>query len=316
MFNDTCSKKRMQEVIVSVIMPAYNAERFIAESIESVIEQSESRWELLIIDDGSTDATAEVIKKYCCTDQRIFYYYQENRGQGNARNNAIKLSKGAFIALIDSDDRWAQNKLEVQLNCLKNYEADLIYSDMLLINEQGAITKDTYGVNEETVSGKDGIKMMLKANKIATSTVIARKKVLLEAGGFDEQRNGHYGEDYALWLRMLQRGAVLRGMNDKLAHYRSHANQSTRQKASMMHVLELLKKIDFGDNDLNSCRNKALAIWISRFVKLNPDIHPESFKQIIAMYPYKAYKLLLEIIYGLSGGRATIKAISFFNSFL
>lgn len=300
----------MREVIISVIMPAYNAERFIAESIESVIGQSESRWELLIMDDGSTDGTSEVIKKYCDADQRIRYYYQQNRGQGNARNNLICKAKGIYIAMIDADDKWTENKLLLQLDCIKKYDADLVFADIVLMNEEGRIEESGYGVTDATIAGNDGIKELLMRNKIAASTVIAKKKSMVEAGGFDEQNAGHYGEDYALWLRMLKQGAVFRGMQERFAYYRSHPLQATRQKTNMMHVLKMVESLHFEDEVLSKTKVKALKSWIARFIKSNPEIDQEKFDQVVAMFPNKTGKFFLKIVEKLAGRGAVKRCLS------
>jgi glycosyltransferase involved in cell wall biosynthesis len=105
----------MSDDLVSVIMPAYNAEKFIAESIESVIAQSYNNWELLVVDDGSTDNSKRIIKDFCKKDERIKYFYQPNSKPGRARNSALKRASGRYVAFLDADDVWLSEKLKVQL---------------------------------------------------------------------------------------------------------------------------------------------------------------------------------------------------------
>ena len=112
----------MQEPLVSVIMPAYNAEKYISESIDSVLAQSYQNWELLITDDRSSDNTQRIVEDYCINDKRIkLFINKENGGAGVARNNSIKEANGRFIAFLDSDDQWLPEKLNKQITfMLKN----------------------------------------------------------------------------------------------------------------------------------------------------------------------------------------------------
>src|SRR5205809_3501840 len=105
----------MNEALVSVIMPAYNAGKFITESIESVIAQTYAYWELLIVDDGSTDNTKNVIQNFSEKDKKIRYFFQANGKQGKARNMALSYASGNYIAFLDADDIWLPQKLEVQV---------------------------------------------------------------------------------------------------------------------------------------------------------------------------------------------------------
>ena len=119
----------MNNPLVSVIMPAYNAQKYIAESIESVIGQTYLNWELLIVDDGSTDDTASIIKQYQLNDSRIQYFYQESGRQGKAKNTAIKNSKGDYIAFLDSDDLWLKEKLKISVNEITKGDYSLLFTD-------------------------------------------------------------------------------------------------------------------------------------------------------------------------------------------
>ncbi|TMO22086.1 glycosyltransferase family 2 protein [Pseudoalteromonas sp. S4741] len=112
----------MEKPLVSVIMPAYNAEKYIAQSIDSVVKQSYQNWELLITDDRSNDNTQQIVKQYSNQDSRIkLFVNEENGGAGVARNNSIKQAKGRFIAFLDADDQWLAEKLTTQISfMLKN----------------------------------------------------------------------------------------------------------------------------------------------------------------------------------------------------
>src|SRR5215467_11570142 len=101
--------------LVSIIMPAYNAEKYIADSIRSVLAQTYTDWELIVVVDGSTDNTASLVQQFVTRDSRIKYFFQENGRLGKARNTGIKNASGSLIAFLDSDDLWLETKLELQL---------------------------------------------------------------------------------------------------------------------------------------------------------------------------------------------------------
>lgn len=126
----------MQSGLVSIMMPAYNAEKFIAEAIESVLAQTYPHWELLVVNDGSTDATAEIAKQY--TDSRIKLIHKENGGESSARNVALEYSQGEFIAYLDADDAYLPHHLDVTINYLQaNPERDAVYTDGYYYNQHG-----------------------------------------------------------------------------------------------------------------------------------------------------------------------------------
>lgn len=119
----------------SIIIPAYNAEKYIEETIQSVLKQTYLNWELIIIDDGSKDHTAEKIKPFLI-DSRINYYHQLNGGVSKARNNGLSKAQGQYIALLDADDTWMPNNLELKITELNSPNTDFVYSNMRLIDEQ------------------------------------------------------------------------------------------------------------------------------------------------------------------------------------
>src|SRR6476659_7001862 len=118
-----------RDELVSVIMPAFNAGKYISDAIQSVIQQTYNNWELIVIDDGSTDTTAAIIKEFIASDDRIKYLYQENGGPGKARNKGLKEAKGIYVAFLDADDLWLPEKLREQLKTMFYHKTDLVYSD-------------------------------------------------------------------------------------------------------------------------------------------------------------------------------------------
>ena len=227
--------------LVSIIMPAYNAARYIGESIESVQAQTYLSWELLVVDDGSTDATGRIVQDYSRRDQRVRYIYQQNARQGRARNNGLAQAAGAYIAFLDADDLWLPNKLQVQVDFLTENKADLVFSDTYLfehtaeLNAQSAKMHTPVGV----FAGAPGLELFLEHNRIPILTVLCQRRVLEAVGGFVETRAVQNAEDYHLWLKMLLQGYQLWGMDHTLAAYRVHtASVSGTDRQGLRQVVE------------------------------------------------------------------------------
>lgn len=123
--------------LVSIVIPCYNAEKFIAETIQSVLDQTYTCWELIIIDDGSKDSSSKIISSFL-SDPRISYFYQENTGVSKARNHGISRVKGVYVAFLDADDVWVPSNLEEKINVLHSEEIDFVFSDKEHINEDSS----------------------------------------------------------------------------------------------------------------------------------------------------------------------------------
>ncbi len=185
--------------MISVIIPAYNSENYIEKAINSVLNQTYQNFEIIIINDGSTDNTEEVIKQF--TDSRIKYIYQANQGVSAARNKAIELSDGDYIAFLDADDVWHPEKLQIQLNCFKkNPDINLVYSNIKMIEESTDIEFIKNFDNFKTRKNLIKNLILTPFNCPSPSTVLLKKECLPEAGLFD--KNLTVGEDLDLWLRI------------------------------------------------------------------------------------------------------------------
>jgi len=221
--------------LVSVIMPAYNTEKYIRESIQSVRDQTYANWELLVVDDGSTDKTADIIRQYAAQDSRIKYLFQQNGRQAKARNTAIENSHGTLIAFLDSDDLWLPEKLERQLQAMKATNADVIYSNGLIIYEPGAVPGRTdFSIVAGTIEGRKMLDVLLLQNRIPVQSVLVRKEAYRNAGPFDESPQFHGCEDYELWLRLAAHGALFHGVSEKLIKYRRHSAATTNQNSKWL----------------------------------------------------------------------------------
>lgn len=217
--------------VVSVIMPAYNASNYIEEAINSVIAQTYTNWELIIVDDGSTDMTTEKVQSCLENENRIQYFYQENGKQGKARNLGISKASGSYIAFLDADDLWLPEKLEIQLQEIKEKNVDLVFSDSYIFNNNDDVFDRSRKMNtlNQIFRGEEALKLFLIGNRIPTLTVLAKKEKILLTYGFSEKLIIQNAEDYHLWLKMIINGCVFYGSDKILASYRVHSGSSTGQ---------------------------------------------------------------------------------------
>jgi glycosyltransferase involved in cell wall biosynthesis len=216
--------------VVSVIMPAYNASSYIQVSINSVIAQTFSNWELIIIDDGSIDNTWSIIENNRNQNHRIKVFHQENGKQGKARNLGIAHAQGIYIAFLDADDLWMPEKLEIQLQEIKEKNVDLVFSDSYIFSDSNVSDK-TRKMNTLHRSLKDveALKLFLEGNRIPILTVLAKKEKIDLVSGFTEKMFIQNAEDYHLWLKMIINECVFYGSEKTLASYRLHDKSSTSE---------------------------------------------------------------------------------------
>ncbi len=213
--------------LVSVIVPIFNEENYIADTLESIQNQSYSNWELLLIDDGSTDSSRAVVEKYL-DDERIRYFYQENQGQGSTRNFGIKKSKGTYLAFLDADDFWNPGKLKIQLRVLSEKSIDLVYSKLRLIDSRNTYLNKDLGNGIGVYKGFRAIFLLAAGSMtIPNSSVIVTKESVIQAGCFDEDESVRNIEDYDLWFRIIFSGGKIYGLKESLGAYRIHRGQST-----------------------------------------------------------------------------------------
>lgn len=206
-------------------MPAYNAATFIEESILSVLKQTYPNWELLIVDDGSIDNTADIAQKFCDIDVRIKYLFQENGKQGKARNFAIQQSKGEYIAFLDADDLWVAEKLERQVTVLReNSEISLIFSNGYVMIEDKI---EAFPIVVKNIWTSDDIPFFIENNRVPILSVIVKKTAIIAVGGFSENSEIQNVEDYHLWMKLLFSGFKFMSVKEQLFIYRIHSSQST-----------------------------------------------------------------------------------------
>jgi len=219
--------------LVSAIMPAYNAERFINQAIQSVLSQTYADWELIVVDDGSTDGTAAIVSRF--TDPRIRCIHQENQGLAGARNTGIRAAQGTYLAFIDSDDEWLPTFLE---RCLARLQPDAHLAAVHTLNyhiDQNGVRLPQIG--DGTVPPKALHARLLEGGFFPPCTVVVRTQVVLEVGLFDTDLQGQGTEDWDLWLR-IARHYRMDGIDEPLVNYRVYPG-SMATNAAKMHACRL-----------------------------------------------------------------------------
>lgn len=227
-----------KQLLVSVIMPTYNHARFIGEAIESVLNQTYKNLELIIVDNFSEDNTEEIVASF--DNKRIKYLKFNNNGIiAVSRNIGVNHSKGKLVAFLDSDDKWHKQKLEKQLPHFQNSSIVGVGTDMVF---ESAV----HYKNSRLGKSKRGYKNycyynLLFANSVATSSVIIKKTDFLSAGGFDENPDFRFIEDWELWLRLARRGNF-RIIGEPLIIYRIYPKNERNSIDVTKKKLKVLEK--------------------------------------------------------------------------
>ena len=205
--------------MVSVIIPSFNREEYIDETIASVLNQTHRHLEVIVIDDGSTDAQKEKIEEWVKRDKRVSYFYQSNKGVASARNNGYYHAKGEFIAFLDSDDVWLSNNLSVKLDKFSSGDYGLVHSDALVINENGESSNEIISGNEGNLINK---MLAWQGNQIpGPSSILVKREVLETVGGFDTNLSTSADQDF--FFRVAAKYKIGR-VNKVTWHYRVHSS--------------------------------------------------------------------------------------------
>jgi glycosyltransferase involved in cell wall biosynthesis len=280
----------------SVIIPTFNRCELLRQTLATVIQQTESSWEAIIIDNHSTDATEDVVESF--RDPRLKLFKFRNEGIiAASRNYGISQAKGEYVAFLDSDDLWLPRKLESARASIEKGQSDLLSHSVMYFDGEHEIR--THVPPFESCEGIEAAKkILLKGNGLVTSSVIARTSLLRSAGGFCEDPKLTTAEDWDLWLRLTEAGGKLTIAQDKLAKYRCHPEGMSKHLR---------------------IRTDAANAVIDRHVTLRPDIYDPlkaEIKHCRAYIYFNAAKDALE-----SGNRDELayylnKAISADSSFL
>ena len=284
---------------VSVIMPAFNAANYIEEAIQSIINQTYKNWELIVVDDGSTDRTSELFKTFAATDSRIKYYYQSNSKQGYARNTGIKNSEADLIAFLDADDLWLPTKLAVQLAVFNESDCDLLFSNAYIFESKFEINSfNSFSKNFQVIASEyqneAGLSEFLYYNRIPTLTALFKKKIIHNAGFFSSRA---VCEDYEMWLKLLVMGYKFKSISTPLAAYRVHQNSSTsNDKLAIDDCIDVIHSLEVSTSQhkFNHLFSRFLKVWYER--KLNMICNSKqlaSFLKKLASQKRTGFKVLV-----------------------
>jgi len=227
----------MKNKEVSIIMAAFNAERTIEDSVRSVLTQTFTNWELIVVDDFSSDKTAEIVKNIARDDSRIrLYNNKQNCGIAGTRNIAMSHAQGGWLAFLDSDDIWHPTKLEKQLRFASETNAQITFTATSYINEVGQ--PYNYVLN---VPVKFVYKQLLRKNLMSCSSVMVKRDVMVN---FPQ---GFMHEDYVVWLQILRKLGCAYGLDQPLLIYRLYKGSTSgnRLKSAKM-IYGSYRKVEYG----------------------------------------------------------------------
>lgn len=258
---------------VSVIIPTYNCAEYIAEAIDSVLAQTYKNYEIIVIDDGSTDNTKQILKDY---KDKIKYIYQKNHGVSIARNNGIINSTGKYVAFLDSDNKWLPNLLAESLSIFEKYpEVGLVHSRKIRISEDGFwFKKDNHG-DEKYLSGNIYKYLLFRKANINLSSVVLRRNCLEKVGMFDDNLSKIGCEDRELFLRIAKKYKIMYINKSLYVGRVRKKSMSANHKNMMKGRYYIVDKFCPPKKGLNTMRKKALSsihfqradgyIWKSNF---------------------------------------------------
>ena len=247
--------------LVSVITPVYNCEKYIERTLQSVFAQTYKSIEIVLVDDQSKDRSAELIAKYQAIHPEIVYFLQpQNMGAGYARNKALELARGQYVAFLDADDLWKPEKIEKQVKLLREKNGGFCFTAIEMIDGDDKIIKGKRKVKEEI-----DYKFLLSNTMIPTSGVMVDRII---KGDFRMHlRRG--GQDYATWLRLLQDGSPAYGINEALVDYRIDGDSLSSNKIkSIVQIWEIqtqdegVGKVAAGWHIIKWCWNSVKKYWI------------------------------------------------------
>jgi len=207
---------------VSVIIPVYNAEKYIGSTIESALNQTYKKLTLVIVDDCSTDNSKNIIDEYIKHTNNIVYHLNSNNtGAAVARNKALEIAEGRYVAFLDSDDLWLPEKIQRQLALMSNNNVGFCYTAYEMIDDEGRLMKEKIKILEKTE-----YKHLLKRTMISTPTVLLDRQLI----GNVEMPLRRTGQDYAYWLLLLRKNGVAYGIDEALVQVRRRNNSLSKNK--------------------------------------------------------------------------------------
>lgn len=240
-----------KEKLVSIVVPVFNSERFIKETIQTVEAQTYHNWELILVNDCSTDGSEQIIKEYEKNDKRIrLIDLETNSGAAIARNTGMKNAKGKYIAFLDADDLWKKEKLEKQIKFMKENNYDFTFTGYEFADENGKKSGKIVNVPKQI-----NYKQALKNTTIFTSTVIFNVSNLGKE--LISMPNIRRGQDTATWWKVLKTGVIAYGLNESLSLYRRSSNTLSSNKIKALkrtwNLYRNIEKLSFFTSLYNFC---------------------------------------------------------------
>ena len=241
------------KALISIITPNYNASKFVAETIKSVLNQTYENWELIIVDDCSTDDSVAIIENFSKSDVRIkLINLTVNSGPAIARNKAIELSKGAYIAFLDSDDRWQPNKLEIQLRFMQKRNIALSFTSYYAVNEQ-----------------RENKKLLIAKEEVTYKNLLTNNYIGCLTAMYSIQHLGRVyfplvskRQDWALWLKITRNNVIAHGIQQPLAWYtRRDASVSSNKFKLLKYNWRIYREFE------NLNRMKSMYYFVQLFFK-------------------------------------------------
>lgn len=251
-------EKILKNETISVIIPIYNSEKYISQTIESVLGQTYKDVEVVIVDDCSTDKSNQIIENYTKKYNSIVYKrLEKNSGAAVARNKAMEIARGRYIAFLDSDDVWYPEKLEKQIELIKSNNCAICYTAIEMIDEDGRVEKSKRNIKE-----KIDYRFLLKNTMIATSTVLIDRRIV---GRFNMPLR-RSGQDYATWLMLMRNGVYAYGINEVLVKYRRRENSLSSSKMKNIFKVWNIQVENEGISKINATCN-SIAYALNAFKK-------------------------------------------------
>src|SRR5690554_2731809 len=255
----------MNKGLVSILMPVYNGSLFLDRSINSVQEQSYSNWELIIIDDASTDSSVQVIQKFLDDDRIVLKKNAKNLGISSSRNKGLNYSKGEIIAILDQDDEWLPQKLEKQMALFNKIDSTV---GLVYCNTKVEVTNGKSQAFKKDIAPGDTIEENLKklflTNFLSSLTVVFRKECIDKVGNFNEDIKWG-GDDYDLWLRIATQYKFV-FVDEVLCIRHEHGKNFSHSKKKMMYgSLEVGKEIVEKHPEFGALQNQRAALHYYRY---------------------------------------------------
>lgn len=280
--------------VISVLMPVYNSEKYLAEAIESVLNQSYTNFEFLIFDDGSTDSSKDIIKEYSKKDSRIkSFFFKENQGYVIHLNQGLEIANGKYIARMDSDDICLPNRFKIQIEYLESHpEIWVLGSSSIIINDQG----EEMGKSKRFNNPDELYFMSFFINPLSHPTVFFRKKEIKSIGGYNEKKQP--SEDFDLWTRVLNKGKIA-NIEQPLLKYREHDSSISVKKRELQKKNSHQTLRDFWKRELNIFVDDDEILFLKQFHKGYDDLPKEKayplFNKILAtISKFKKQKALFK----------------------